>query len=150
MRSQEKLENPKGVRARQQVGKDFEHLKRYLAKKDFDLPQEKMRKLTSYLKKKSEQHKKKKSSSFSRENIIQFLRNEESVGIKLRTKIILIFGTFRLGRMEELAELHWSDIKWVDKGFSRSICRAARRSRTTRCRCSWCRRCWATSTSSNW
>jgi len=67
------------------------------------------------IKKKGKGHVKKKAYAFSIEEVSRYLKLSEEDEITLRNKLVLLFGVFSLGRMTELVNMRWEDVREDDE-----------------------------------
>ncbi len=79
-----------------------------------EIRQEQLTCIDSLIKKKMDKHVKKKASAFTTEEIMAYLRTADDTPVNVRNKLILLFGTFSLGRMAEITYLNWEDISEDD------------------------------------
>ncbi len=57
-----------------------------------------------------ENHEKKKAAAFTTNEVLAYLRKADDTPLNVRNKIIMLFGIFSLGRMEEITYLNWEDV----------------------------------------
>ena len=94
------------------------HLKKYIHKQYSVVYSDvELQTVSQWIQKKSEHHKKKKSSIFTQTQIITYLKIESEELTVIRAKLILVFGVFSLGRMEELSVIEFNDVKETKQGI---------------------------------